>query len=397
MSTVQRFKAAIVGCGDRSLGGYFPFVNQVYDLVATCDEIEERAKQTARIFEADAYYADIDTMLAKSDVDVVIILTNMASHGELALKSVQAGKHVMLQKPFCTDMETGLEVIRIAREKNLKILVEPNYWVNPIYQKAKEILNEGHIGMVHYALGRTERGWIPLWGGKTFYEEAGGGMLFDMGVYIISALVYMLGPALAVSGSARISLPDRPPKYSDDHFTNFLKTYHHSDDPSGYRKPGPTESERVPAENKVFDNTFTLIEWPNDCLGCVIANSVSIVLPPEGARIVLCGDKGTMAFGMQGAGAPLSVATLDASSPYYVPGTGTSERERAGWYHFTEMGGQRGAGGGYLRSMQELHEAIVNDSQPNASMDYGMHVAEIMIKSFASARSGRRRRLITKF
>ena len=47
--------------------------------------------------------------------------------------------------------------------------------------------------------------------------------------------------------------------------------------------------------------------------------------------------------------------------------------------------------------MQELHEAIVNDSQPNASMDYGMHVAEIMIKSFASARSGRRRRLITKF
>lgn len=395
MPSAQRLKVGVVGCGDRSIGGYFPIVGKVYDLVATCDEIEERARQMARIFEADGYFASVDEMLAKTEVDVVIILTNMASHGEIAIKCVQAGKHVMLQKPFCTDMETGLEVVRIAREKNLKILVEPNYWANPMYQKAKEILTEGHIGAVHAALARTERGWIPLWGGKTFYEEAGGGMLYDMGVYQVSALAYLLGPAQAVSGSARISIPDRPLKYSDDIFTDFLKTYHEGDDPAGYRRHKPVAT--VPADNKVFDNTYTLIEWPNNCLGCVIANSVSAVLPPEGARLVLCGEQGTLAFGMQGVDAKLSVATLDANSPYHVAGAGTAERDRVGWHHFSDEA--LGVEGrlGYLSSLQELNDAIANDTQPAASMDYGLHVAEIMIKSLESARTGQRQALVSTF
>ncbi len=396
MATSGRIKVGIIGCGDRSIGGYFPIVDKVFDLAATCDEIGERATQMARIFEADAHYDSVDTMLDKGKVDAVIILTNMSSHGEIAIKSLQAGKHVMLQKPFCTDMASGLEIVRLAREKNLKILVEPNYWSNAIYQKGKEILDQGHIGAVHAALARTERGWIPPWGGKTFYEDAGGGMLFDMGVYQVSALAYLLGPALKVSGMAKISIPNRPPKYSDDVFTNFLKTYHEGDDPAGYRRGTITDT--VPAENKVFDNTWTLIEWPNNCLGCVIANSVSTVLPPEGARLVLCGEKGTIAFGMQGANARLSVATTDQSSPYYVAGTGTGERERVGWNHLSdETIGVVGRGGGYEKSLQEWNDCILNDTQPRASMHYGLHVAEIMIRSFESARTGRARRLITTF
>jgi predicted dehydrogenase len=400
MPAAKKLKAGIIGCGDRSIGGYFPVVSEAYDLVAACDVVKERAVQMARIFEADAAYSGIDEMLDKSKgLDIVIILTSMASHGEIALKSVQAGKHVMLQKPFCTDMETGLEVVRIAKQKNLKIIVEPNYWVNPMSMKAKEILGEGHIGKVHVALARTERGFIPLWGGRTFYEEAGGGMLFDMGVYQVSHLAFLLGPATKVSGTARLSIPERPPVYPDDHFTSFLKTYHAGDDPTGYWRTGVGS---VPANNQVYDNTFTLIEWPGDLLGCVISNSVSMVLPPPGAALVLCGDKGTIAFGRQGATSRLSVGTTDTSSPYHVAGTGTSERERVGWFDVPDPAagsrpGPASSGQGYLRSMYELRDAIANDTQPHASMDWGLHVAEIMIKSNISAETGRARRLVTKF
>jgi hypothetical protein len=151
----------------------------------------------------------------------------------------------------------------------------------------------------------------------------------------------------------------------------------------------------VPANNRVNDNTMTLLEWPNNCLGYMMANSVSTVLPPAGATLVLCGDKGTIAFGMQGAGSRISVATRDKASPYHVEGTGTGERARVAWYDVPKEA--IGEGNRAVNSIQELYDAIENDTQPSASMDYGMHVAEIMIKSFASARTGRARRLVTGF
>ncbi|MEA3344814.1 MAG: Gfo/Idh/MocA family oxidoreductase [Chloroflexota bacterium] len=157
--------------------------------------------------------------------------------------------------------------------------------MDPVYMKAKEIIEEGHIGAVHYILGRTERNFVPLWGGPTFYEREGGGMLFDMGVYLISALTYLLGPAKKVAGMAEVSVPERPPKFSDDVFTDFLKGYQRGDNPTAYMRQ---REGTVPAVMEAPDNTFTLIEWPDDCLGCVIANSVSFVLPPPPAPGCSC-------------------------------------------------------------------------------------------------------------
>lgn len=221
-------------------------------------------------------------------------------------------------------------------------------------------------------------------------------MLFDMGVYLISALTHLLGPTKKVTGAAKVSVPNRPPIYSDDIFTEFLQ---------GYRRGEPNfhahESEftgTVPTVVEVYDNTFTLIEWPNECLGCVIANSVSFVLPPPGARLVLCGEKGTIAFGMVGSGSRLSVATLDKESEYYVLGLGVSGPggpENVGWYHFPPdaFPAWRYTAG----STQHLHDCIVNDTEPLASIEWGCHVAEIMIKSFESAEKGQALDLVTTF
>lgn len=397
MTESRRVKAGIVGCGDISLHGYFPFVSEIFDLTATCDIIEDRAKEMARIWGAKEYYDDIDDMLAQADIEAVFILTNMASHAALALKAVQAGKHFLIQKPFATDLAEGLAVVEAARKVGVKGLAEPNYWLDPVHTKAKEVIQEGHIGAVHYALGRTERGWIPLWGGSNFYEREGGGMLFDMGVYLVSALTYLLGPAKRVTGTAAVSVPNRRMRYSDDVFTEFLRSHQPEDNPNTYKNE--TAPGTVRAVTEAYDNTFTVIEWANDCLGCVIANSVSFVLPPpRGRYLALCGERGTIVFGMQGSGSRLSVATLDNNSRYYVPGSGTRAvegLEDVGWYHFPndEFPAWRYTAG----STQHLHDCIVNDTEPVASIEWGCHVAEIMIKSFESAEKGQAMDLVTTF
>ena len=395
MTESRRVKAGIVGCGDISIQGYFPYVSEIFDLVATCDLIEDRAKEMARIWGAKAYYGSMDDMLANDDIEAVFILTSMASHAALALKVAQAGKHFLVQKPFATDFDEGMAVVKATREAGVKALAEPNYWLDPVYMKAKEILEEGHIGPVHYVLARRERDFVPLWGGPTFYEREGGGMLFDCGVYVVSALAYMLGPAKRVTGMAKVSLPHRTPKYADGVYTDFLRGYQRGDDPSGYKREGQGT---VPAIMEAYDNTLTLIEWPGDCLASVVANSISMVLPPPAPRIVLCGEKGTIALPERGRSAfgvesSLSVATLDKESPYHVPASRGGRG--VGWYHFP--GNFFPAWRYTAGSAQHLHDCIVDDTEPLASIEWGMHAAEIMIKSFQSAEQGQALDLTTTF
>jgi predicted dehydrogenase len=330
-------------------------------------------------------------MLASADIEAVFVLASMSAHAELSLKAAQAGKHFLVQKPFATDFEAGLAVVDAARDAGVKGLVEPNYWMDPVYMKAKEIIEEGHIGTVHYVLGRTERDFVPLWGGPTFYEREGGGMLFDMGVYLVSALAYLLGPAEKVTGVAAVSVPERPAKFPESVFTEYLKSYQKGDSP--HRHEAEWEAQRtVPAVMEAPDNTFTMIEWPGDCLACVVANSVSFVLPPAGPRLFLCGEKGTIAFGVPDSGSRLSVATIDKESPYYV-----SQRRGGGvgWYHFP--GNYFPAWRYTAGSAQHLHDCIVNNTEPLPSIEWGMHVAEIMIKSFESAEQGEALDLETTF
>jgi predicted dehydrogenase len=388
----RRIRAGVVGCGDKGVHGYLPHVSKIFDLVATCDVIEDRAREAARIFGAREFYADMDDMLARADVEAVFIVTSLSTHAPLGMKAVQAGKHYLIQKPFAIGMEDGLALVKATRAAGVKAIAEDCCEQRADLVKAKQILEEGHIGDVHYALGRTERGWIPLWGGENFYEREGGGMLFDMGVHLICPLVYLLGPAEQVIGSAMVSAPHRPPKLADDVFTDYLRSRGRGGDDPPFRRWGPGT---LPAVTEAYDNTFTILRWPNNCQASVVANSVSFVLPPLGAWLSLCGDKGTMAFRMEGSGSRLAVATVDKNSEYHVPSEGRPGEGAAGWCHISsDVLGPRRTDEAVT---QYFHDCIMNDVEPLSSVEYGCHVAEIMIKSFESSEKGQALDLETTF
>lgn len=143
------------------------------------------------------------------------------------------------------------------------------------------------------------------------------------------------------------------------------------------------------------------VEWVDDCLACLIANSVSFVSPPPGPRLFLCGEEGTIAFGIPGSESKLSVATLNKGSQYYVPPPRRARDGRPGrpaqvsWYHFP---GNAFPSWRYtVGSTQHLYECIVNDTEPLPSVEWGCHVAEIMIKSFESSEQGKALELTTTF
>ncbi len=391
-----KLKAAIVGCGSVSTGGYFRFVSETFDLVATADLIVDRAKEMARIWGAQRYYDSMDALLANEKLDAVFILTAMSTHNSLVLKAIDAGVNFLVQKPFTTNLQAGVNAVKAARAKGIKGLVEPNSFQSPMMIKAKEIIAEGHIGAPHYVRGFVERGFIPQWGGLNFYEREGGGILFDMGVYPISEMITLLGPATAVTAMSNVAVPDRY-RYGDDVYTNWLKGYHKGD--RGSHNDAAVVGE-IPTECEAFDNTMTLIQWPGDLLGCVLANAVSFIAPPANPRLIVCGEKGTLAFGLPGTGSQLSVATILPDSPYHVsapppPAWTNVGRQEAGWYHFP---------GNYFRpwqyyqaSTQHLYDCIEHDREPVPSMDWGLHVAEIMIGSRTASETGRAQKLTTTF
>ncbi len=392
-----KLKAAIVGCGSISEGGYYPFVPKVFDLVATADIIPDRAKETARLWGAKRWYDGMESLLkGETSLDAVFITTAMSSHIRLAQQAIDAGVNFLVQKPFTTDLQAGLNAVKSARAKGVIGLVEPNRFNTPAYRKAKEILEEGHIGRPLYVRAFTEREFIPQWGGLNFYEREGGGAMFDLAVYHISDFCALLGPAESVTGMSTVSAPERY-RYGDEVFTNYLKGL-----PIGYTGSHHEAAvlATIPTECEAYDNTMTIIRWPGDCLGSIICNAISFVAPPPNPRLTICGEKGTILFGMPGTGSQLSVATLLTDSPYYVEAPAPHKSSGVGrigttWYHFP--GNALKATRYYQESTEELYRCIQEKKDPHASLDWGMHVAEIMIAARTSSETGREQKLQTTF
>lgn len=377
----RKVRCGVVGCGVVANEAYLPAISKSAELVATCDVIEERAKRSMELWGAREYYADIDEMLKNADIEAVFVLTGMGMHAEHATKAARAGKHLLIQKPLATNMLDAKRVLGAVKRAGVKALVEPNVQMNPTYIKAKSILEEGTIGEVYWFRAGLGRG-PPTWGEETFFTKQAGGPLFDLGVYQIAALTFLLGPASAVTGMAKISIPERF-IVPEESFTEHLA--HKPYEPFWTKLERTELSKRITMEAE--DNTFTLINMRNGSLGCVIANFVT----PDGLRtgvgdmpdIEIYGSEGALFIGGPAA---ISVMTKRKESKYYSPD---------GWYCISR---EEFPHWDYIvASTEHLFDCILNDKDPLPSIEWGMHVSEIMIKSIRSSRMGRKLRVTSTF
>ncbi len=203
-------KTAVIGCGNIS-SIYLENAAKwdILDLVACADLDLSRAESQAAKFNV-PHALPVADVLADSNIELIINLTIPAVHAEIGLAALCAGKSVYNEKPLALSRADGQLMLQEALARGLRVGNAPDTFLGGGLQTCRQLLDAGEIGdpiaANAFMFIRGPEAWHPDPG---FLYQVGAGPLFDMGPYYLTALVSMLGPVRRVTGSARITYPER--------------------------------------------------------------------------------------------------------------------------------------------------------------------------------------------
>lgn len=197
---MSKLRVAVIGCGsiakNRHLIEYSQ--NPNVELVAVCDIVEERVNQTAEQYNATAY-TNYEDILKLEDVDAVSVCLPNYLHAPVSIAALNAGKHVLCEKPMATSREEGRQMIEAAEKNNKKLMIAHNQRFVPSHQKARALIESGEIGKIYsfrtaFGHGGPE-GWSADGENSWFFrkDEAFIGAMGDLGVHKADLLRYLLG------------------------------------------------------------------------------------------------------------------------------------------------------------------------------------------------------------
>lgn len=173
-------------------------------IVAVADIDAQRAREAASSWGVEHAFEDYRELLDLEAVDAVSVCTYTRAHCAPVVAALQAGKHVLVEKPMAATTAEAWEMVQAARASTGLLMVEMKWRFMPQLLAARQAIARGDLGTLYYAeaLGWQHRG-IP---GRSFIrrELAGGGALMDNGIYTLDAALYLMGHPrpLTVSGAA---------------------------------------------------------------------------------------------------------------------------------------------------------------------------------------------------
>jgi predicted dehydrogenase len=213
----MKTKIGIIGCGNIS-PQYFNTATRFHniELVGCADMMFERAQARAQEYNTQAF--TVDQILAHPDIAILINLTIPIAHGEIGIRALQAGKSVYNEKPLALDRAEAETMLNLAAKKGLFVGCAPDTFLGGGMQTVRKLIDDGAIGEPIAATAFMQchghESWHP---DPDFYYQKGGGPMFDMGPYYLTALVSLIGPVKRVSGSVRKTFAQRTitskPKY----------------------------------------------------------------------------------------------------------------------------------------------------------------------------------------
>jgi predicted dehydrogenase len=158
--------------------------NRLTRQVTVCDLDPAKLARAVQRYPGIQVTCHHDEVLASPDIDGVLIATPLVTHYPLALQALQAGKHVFVEKPFTGSSEQALELIQLAKRKDLTVMVGHTFRYSPPVVKIREILEKGELGQVFYIsstrvnLGLHQKDVSVIW---------------DLAPHDLSMLLYWLG------------------------------------------------------------------------------------------------------------------------------------------------------------------------------------------------------------
>jgi predicted dehydrogenase len=202
-------RLGIVGCGN-VLNAYRAVIDKLSARGAvSVTRVVGRESQRATVrdgFGGAAFTTDPWDAIDAPDVDVVLILTSMSEHARLARAALESGKHVLVEKPFATTFGEASTLVELARRSAGRLVCAPFTTLSPTFQTMARRIRDGDIGRPCSA--RARYGWAgPDW--SEWFYKPGGGCLFDLGVYCLTSLTGLLGPAKRVMAMTGVAIPER--------------------------------------------------------------------------------------------------------------------------------------------------------------------------------------------
>jgi predicted dehydrogenase len=176
------------------------------ELTAVYDADAARLEAVGQLLGLATDIGSPEELVARDDVDLVLVLTSMNEHGRLALAALEAGKHVLVEKPMATSLEEASALLEAGRRSPGLLLCAPHIALSPTYREMHRRVHDGLIGRL--VLARARYGWSGPWWGKWYYQ-LGGGSLFDLGIYNLTSLCGFFGSVRRVTALVGTAMPER--------------------------------------------------------------------------------------------------------------------------------------------------------------------------------------------
>lgn len=193
----KTFKIGIIGCGGIAHGKHMPALkNQPNaEMVAFCDIVEERAREAADKFGVPGarVYTDYRELLKEESIEVVHVCTPNDSHADISIAAMEAGKHVMCEKPMAKTAADARRMRDAAKRTGRKLSIGYQNRFRADSQYLKKICSEGELGEIYYAKAHAiRRRAVPTWGVFLDEEKQGGGPLIDIGTHALDLTLWMM-------------------------------------------------------------------------------------------------------------------------------------------------------------------------------------------------------------
>lgn len=192
-------------------------VSEHAQVIAGADINEARLSDWGKRYSITALSTKVEDLLNNPDIDIVDICTPNMYHTELVIAALEAGKHVICEKPLAPTPEDIQKIIKVKDASGREVMTAQHFRFKGISQAMKKEIDSGVLGDVYHARGWMLRrnAYIPT---PTFVEKkhSGGGACIDIGVHILDLTLWLMGnpKPISVSGTARTELAHKEGQFS---------------------------------------------------------------------------------------------------------------------------------------------------------------------------------------
>ena len=353
----RKVRVGIIGCGGIANGKHMPSLSKIkeVEMVAFCDIVEEKAVKAAEKFgvEGAKTYVDYKELLKDESIEVVHVCTPNRSHSFISIDALEAGKHVMCEKPMAKTYAEAKAMLEASERtgKKLTIGYQQRWRGDSLY--LHQACEDGELGDIYYARAiALRRRAVPTWGVFLNEYEQGGGPLIDIGTHALDLTLWMMNnykPKMVVG-------------------TSYKKL---GDQKNSANAWGDWDPEKFTVE----DSAFGFIVMENGATIVLESSWALNVADPHEAITLLCGDK---------AGADM----LDGLRMNYVK-NGRQVIERPNF----DVGGVAFYEGS-SSNPSELEarawiNAVITDTEPPTKASQALVVTQILEAIYESAKTGK--------